>query len=423
MSCFSKNIQQPLIKNNKNFQVHEHVISIQSEDRDTLKWPNSNQFEFELPIEYKNICALRILDIQIPTTFYNFSNRRQNTKLLLQYNGTTYTITIDEGTYTPDELATELTVKINAAGITGLEVIVKHNTITKKMYFFSNDSFILDFAVDPYCNVDTIDVTNCPICPIPPTHFARSNRPRQYLNNTLYANNSNCNPTPCNDPTGENRYNQVYSDAYVINHGPTAFDKYSEWGLGDYIGFNKETYQSETAVATDFAWINSGDLFGILPSGATPSHVIISPRVFKICDFDNMYMELDKFNCIDELEPYSYNTNAANQVKYANYKGKKIPVCCNEQQPNKTYNGKHNSAIAIIRIGGSYIPGDSMISGTFDSLPPVPRIKKFKVKFRWHDGELVDFNNCNINFVIQAMELINDMHQPPNITNINSVVF
>ena len=64
-----------------------------------------------------------------------------------------------------------------------------------------------------------------------------------------------------------------------------------------------------------------------------------------------------------------------------------------------------------------------MISGTYDSMPPVPRIKKFKVKFRWHDGDIVDFNNCNVNFVMQVMELLNEFNQPPSITNLNSLVF
>ena len=64
-----------------------------------------------------------------------------------------------------------------------------------------------------------------------------------------------------------------------------------------------------------------------------------------------------------------------------------------------------------------------MISGTFNSIPPVPRIKKLKFKFRWHDGSLVVFNNCNVNIVIQLQELINNIAQPPNITNINSLAF
>ena len=36
MSYFSRNTQQPLIKNEREYQVQEHVICIQSEDRDTL---------------------------------------------------------------------------------------------------------------------------------------------------------------------------------------------------------------------------------------------------------------------------------------------------------------------------------------------------------------------------------------------------
>ena len=422
MSYFSRNTTQPLINNNKEFMVHSHIISVQSEDRDVLKWPNSSQFEIELPIEYKNICAITVLDLQIPTTFYDFTTIKQNTKLILSYNGKHYYITIDEGTYTADQIANELTVKINAqTELDDLEVIVKHNVINKKLYFFSNNDFSLDFTIDPYCNVD-VDISKCAVCPIPPSHYARSNRPGNYLNRiSSYSNN--CNPTNCVDITGENRYNQKYKDAYVINHGPTAYDKPSEWGLGGYIGFNKEEYFTKGVDADDYAWIT---VTNILPkSGTTPTYVVHSEKSVNICDFDNIFMEIDKYNCIDELEPYCFNTNAANQVKYANYKGKKVPICCNNQQPNKTYNGKHHAAFAIIPVGGTvdYIPGDSMISGIFNSITPIPRIKKFKFKFRWHDGSLVDFNNCNINLVIQLQELINDMNKPPTITNLNSLVY
>jgi hypothetical protein len=425
MSYFSKNTQQPLIKNQQQYQVREHLVCIQSEDRDALKWPNSALFEFDLPVEYKNVCGIRIVDIQIPTTFYTFTHRRQNTKLLIQYDGNTYSITIEEGTYTPEQLANELTVKINAQLLTtGVTVLVKYNIINKKIYVLSDDVIGVDFSMDPYCNLDTVDVSNCPVCPIPPMHYARSNRPKNYLStSTSYSNE--CNPTNCVDTTDETKYTKIYSDAYVINHGPTAYDKISEWGLGNYIGFDKYLYVSDTVVDSDFAWIEGADLTGILPGNKTPTHVIKGVNTINICDFDNIYMELDKYNCLDELEPYCYNTNAANQIKYAHYKGRKVPICCNNQQPNKTYNGKHNSAIAVIPVGGTttYQPGDSMISGTFDSMPPVPRIKKFKVKFRWHDGDLVDFNNCNVNFVMQVIELINEFNQPPSITNLNSLVF
>ena len=50
----------------------------------------------------------------MPNTFYTFNTRKQNTKLALKYENTTYYITIDEGTYTPEQMVTELTAKINA---------------------------------------------------------------------------------------------------------------------------------------------------------------------------------------------------------------------------------------------------------------------------------------------------------------------
>ena len=95
MSYFSRNTTQPLIKNNKEFMVHSHIISVQSEDRDVLKWPNSSQFEIELPIEYKNICAITVLDMQIPNTFYNFSTIDHNVGS--HFNNSTGKFTVPTG--------------------------------------------------------------------------------------------------------------------------------------------------------------------------------------------------------------------------------------------------------------------------------------------------------------------------------------
>ena len=89
--------------------------------------------------------------------------------------------------------------------------------------------------------------------------------------------------------------------------------------MGNYIGFNKNEYFTTSVDADEYAWINHGDLSGILPSGTDPSYVLVSENSINICDFDNIYMEIEKYNCIDELEPYCFNTNAANQIKSANY--------------------------------------------------------------------------------------------------------
>ena len=42
----------------------------------------------------------------------------------------------------------------------------------------------------------------------------------------------------------------MYKDAYVINKGPSAYDKTSDWGLGSYLGFDKQVYTSVSAGET-----------------------------------------------------------------------------------------------------------------------------------------------------------------------------
>ena len=429
MSYYNICTQQPVIQNQKDYKVDSNIISIQSEDRDITKWPSSSHFEVTLPVEYRNVVSLRALDIQIPNTYYTFSCARQNTKLILMYTDSgavtqTVIITILDGTYNNETIAQELQTQINIA-LTGetTEVLVKVNPINSKIYFFSNESISIDFTIDPFLNLDEVDLSNCPQCTIPPIHQSRSNRPGRYTASTIKLKNSHydtsCNNIICPDGSLE------YTDAYQINHGPTAYDKRGEWGLGNYLGFLKNFYTSELiSTPHPYSWIEESLLVGPVTSAILP-YVIEGSTTLNICDLTNIYMEIDKYNCIDELEPYCFNTNANNQVKFAQYRGKKVPICCNLQQPNKTYNGIHNSAFAIVPVGGtdSYLPGTSAITGIYISTPPVPKLQKLKLKFRWHDGLLVDFHNCNVNLVIEIVELKNEMNQPPRINNMSNVIY
>ena len=423
MSYYNVSSQQPIIHTPQNYNVNSKLISIQSEDRDITKWPNSSEFEITLPVVYKQVISMRTIDIQLPNSFYSFNCQRQNTKLILEYtyHGVIYQdiITIQEGNYNLQTLADEIQTKINIAlSNTSIKVKVFINPINHKIYFFSNDIISLDFSIDPFIEIDTVNLSNCTTCPIPPSNHSRSNRPVNYTTNEIIysLDSSNCNINICNN-------NIIYNDAYLINYPPTAFDKRNEWGLGNYIGFHKKKYTSNVVSSPfPYSWLSESTLND---SNDTYNYVIVSDTNVNMCDLGNIYMELDKYNCIDELEPFCYNTNAANQIKYAYYKGKKIPICCNNQQPNKTYNGVYNSAFTIIPVGGGseYIPQSSGITGTYISTPPIPKLQKFKFKFRWHDGTLVDFNNCDVNIVIEVVELINEMTPPLNINNYINTVY
>ena len=114
---------------NKVYSYENKIVSIHSYDRDKSKWPNSNNFEITLPQSLKNVESIRLIDISLPTNYYTFTNNYENTKFtfkLIPYlvsdpnysylasnQGNEYTVTIQEGFFTPTQLANEITNKMN----------------------------------------------------------------------------------------------------------------------------------------------------------------------------------------------------------------------------------------------------------------------------------------------------------------------
>lgn len=98
------------------------------------------------------------------------------------------------------------------------------------------------------------------------------------------------------------------------------------------------------------------------------------------------YMELNGNNCIDETSPYTLN---------------KFTLSTN------ITNGVTNSAFA--KIGIPTTP----ISQWFDKeslpykmyWPPADRIRKLGVKFRYHNGQLVNFGAFPYSFAIEFTQL------------------
>ena len=95
-----------------------------------------------------------------------------------------------------------------------------------------------------------------------------------------------------------------------------------------------------------------------------------------------IYMEVDGLNCIDETSPFNISNFTLTT--------------------NKT-NGVVNSAFAKIAV-----PTTPM-SQWFDKiaqpyklyLPPAERIRKLKIKLRYHNGQLVNFGVFNYSFTLE----------------------
>jgi hypothetical protein len=193
-----------LIDRLQNYTLDKKILSIDSNDRDISKWPNSSEFEISCPQNYNNVESIRLVNIQTQNKFYNISEYLQNNKLLVEFNnsGVFDTITLEDGFYNEIQLQNSLnTIFQNIDS----GFIVKFNEVNRKMYIgHPSSSFKLKFT-------GIISYNNCII----------------------------------------NNYNNIYK-------------QHSKWGLGAILGFNKTIYISNNSnnnykfqyETSD--WINSG---------------------------------------------------------------------------------------------------------------------------------------------------------------------
>lgn len=299
----------------QNFVVQKKIFTVHSEDRDIAKWPSSTVFAVDPPVEYKNVVSLRLADIDLPT-IYIFSEQNQNLTLTFTYIATTKTITISEGTYSGDQLATELQGQMNAAfttypGFTSFTV--KYDPAASKFVFYNPHTFQFDFTQSSF----------------------------------------------------------------------PMFTQSSQWGLGSYLGFEKKVYTSGTNVNYQVT---------IPPTYQS----IVAPFRASLQGEPYLYMELDLFNSMDELTPYTMRSNNLMSAKYS---------------------GKHNCAFAKIpriSVPGNpvYVSKTNFLHNIFFSDPPLERVQKFQFKFRYHDGRIVDFGNTNFSFSIEITMLRPDSIKP-----------
>jgi hypothetical protein len=354
-------IQTPTLSN---YYTDRKLVSIHSIDRDIAKWPNSNNFEVQLPEDLLNITSIRLINTSIPNNLYTFTNDYQNIKfrfkIIEDISGTSaektflqnfyatgnyFEVTIDEGFYQPEELANELQAKLNkiitdtlitfsSGGLPASYIYnhfrVKYNNTQHKYYFINlrdNFKFLFDSKI-------TYDNLSC----------------------------------------GQRE----------------VWEQYSNWGLPYNLGFEKKEYNASFNLY-DIAFYYDNSIFIADSNSASDGvHYISSPLCIDIFGEDCIYMELDRYNSIDEIKPYSKNTSSIY---------------------NNDYNGITNSAFAKIPLFTTpftqiYDSKNGFINNITFFKSPLPKLRKMKFKFRYHDGRLVDFKNLPFSFTIEVMQQI-----------------
>jgi len=203
---------------------------------------------------------------------------------------------------------------------------------------------------------------------------------------------------------------EIYNPSCDVNKA--IFHQYTKWGLPSYLGFTKKNYTGKVTDISDNVDLylkDAGGLYLPFESNApwlvpTGSEVIISQPLgsvrsetnkevasveaeynLDINGEDALYMEIDRYNSIDEIYPYSertghlYNNDLGHRV---NGSFAKIPL-------------------THVPFGQEMGSRNNFVLNVFHSDPPIQRIDRLKFIFRYHDGRLVDFKNLPFSFTLE----------------------
>tara|TARA_B100000073_G_scaffold344870_1_gene352622 strand:- start:3690 stop:4811 length:1122 start_codon:yes stop_codon:yes gene_type:complete len=362
-----------IIPKDNNYVLIKNNISISSLDRDISKWKNNNHFEINLPQSFNNIHYINITNITLPFNQFNISNQFQNNKIRIHYGNPNihaatvdvsgagnveFNVTIDDGFYSPFNLAIILQNSINTQLKSLLNIqpfIVKYNKITNKFFIgVTEGQFKLLFNFQhPYTNCSKIK-----------------------------------------------------------------FNNNAKWGLGWLLGFDKKVYSSIRHTDSNGLKFSHENTAWITPTtkendSNTSINYIEANNQFKFLQHQDIFLEVTNHNNTSEIEPYSQNTNNSNNNDLGfkqNSAFAKIPI---PYESFAYYIGEESQTTAyhnVINLSNGHF-----ITNPKFHLPPIKSINKLKFKFRYHDGDLVDFNNVPISMMIEIGTLEEEQRRIANI--------
>uniref|UniRef100_A0A6C0M5Z6 DUF5901 domain-containing protein n=1 Tax=viral metagenome TaxID=1070528 RepID=A0A6C0M5Z6_9ZZZZ len=394
MSQYVLKQEYPLIPREQTYSVSRKLLTVHSEDRDINKWPNANHFEIQLPQTYTNVETIALVEYSFPTYYYTFSNENQNTKLtfvatiaMAGYGETNPVIlTISPGFYSPTQLATEMQNQLNLT-VRALSPSLSTYDNFRVFYDEVRQRLLFGNKEDPFTFV-----YDAPYSP-PITSDANSYTSQRCSAPCIYENNGT-NGTNGTQPSANIRWN-----------------KYTNWGLGYNLGFNKclpsecgnpnDVTKSNRAIAGAVSQSQSVHYVNPTPptigyewltvAAGNTGYVIVPPNPPSLNGQPDMYLEIDKCNSMDEMQPYSAHTSNARNNDYngiVNAAFAKIPI---RTKPTKI--------VSMLEYVYGNEPNDTC-EGMMTYFPPLDKLNKFKFKFRYHDGTLVDFGGQNFSFTI-----------------------
>jgi hypothetical protein len=375
---YNVNTSHPILTNSQEVVYQRKYVSIHSEDRDMLKFPKSSEFEIEMPEDMNNVSSIRLANWTFPANYSTFSllneNIRMTFKISKPYNPgehmfsnplqnaifeclftiqDDFVITIEEGFYNPDQMVNELTNKFNEA-------------VTMRLIDFFNAKGYTDL-------VESLG---------------------EYNNFVVVYNSVNQKFWFGNTADGFILTNETQFTKDLQCVGKTKLPEFSNWGLPCNLGLCRQNTVSISKVGFTprfyYGDVTYGDKgYWLLPNPSLPGsqcYYIEAPFKINLMGPAYFYMEIAGQNCIDETSPYNVSTFTT--------------------KTNGT-NGIVDSSFAKIAVP------TTPISQWFDRdsipykfyTPPAERIRRLRIRLRYHNGQLVDFGTFDYSFMLEFVLL------------------
>jgi len=404
---YNTNQNHPLIPSSQQYMFYKKYVSIHSEDRDILKYPNASNFEIELPEDLINVLTISLANWSFPANYDTFSPANSNVTMTFKINNPfnpatlqisspyysaifkalflakdmNYSITIESGFYNPHQMVTELTNKFNFA-VTQIITAFLQDITTPYYDPLTFPDILTEFqSKGGYSSFVIVYNSVCQ-----KIWFGNTTDGFELTNETQITNNLNEN---------------------ILCVTKSQVPSFSNWGLPANLGLSRNNTPSINGSTPGIdTFINSfgtvitprfyyGDVFPgdqgywLLPNPDLPGsqvNWIESTYKINLMGPSYFYIELEGQNCIDETSPYNVSTFTT--------------------QTNQT-NGIVNSSFAKIAIP------TTPISQWFDReslpykeyMPPAERIRKLKFKIRYHNGLLVDFGVFDYSLLLEFVML------------------
>jgi hypothetical protein len=395
MSRFNTSSTHPLIPNSQKYMYEQKYVSIHSQDRDYIHYPNSSEFEITLPQDYCNIETIRLIDWSFPANYDVFSSRKNNIFMTFQitkpYNpgehnvnnplleaifaalyeniDFNYPVFIEQGFYGPYDIATELTNRFNSSVS---DVII--NYLNKSD--LDNKKELLDLFILGGGYTQFVVAYNS-------------------VGQKLWFGNKSSDFVLKNS-----KINKITTITGTLQCEESTLPSFSNWGLPEYLGFSRCDATTNSSAISQNKFLSNytglprfyyGDYkigdngYWLVPDLIYKTNTVYyleAPKKINLMGDAYFYLEISGLNNLDETSPWSLS-------KYT-------------LQTNGT-NGVVNSAFAKIAVPttpiSQWFDADATSYKWFN--PPAERIRKLKIKLRYHDNSLVDFGDFDYSITLE----------------------